>query len=449
MKNQLEEVQSLPEVPAIAHFCSLFHAVLGLNEFPIEQLENALVDCSRPAAVVLKKPAKNEFHGDGSDSQKAAEAAAVAFLDDLLVKLVRGCLPRHAKFIHKHNYLTYTKQLFQTKAEELEEDYGDNKNLLSLMTMENPFEAADNDVEELADLNLAARVRVLRLVTDFRLEAEDIPARLKDMDPDSLRVTPLGEDSRGQIYWYFYGTRLYLEVLRRNQKKKKNEVVESKDKVKGKMKSKETKTTKKQGSSKKKSSSTLLNDDDEEEEESEGPGPGWYLVCQTEADWQRLADRLRHSRKKQDRELLSTLETDFLPEIGRMFAQQEREERLRLLMANKRSSSRIELQQRREQEERQLLEQQLEQQLAMAQQLEEERRADQEKENGPRTKRENRAAQRGGNGDEKVGGVAVAEDREERKRRREAQQDVLRRWQEMEMDHDYLPAKQRRHFHFY
>jgi hypothetical protein len=45
--------------------------------------------------------------------------------------------------------------------------------------------------------------------------------------------------------------------------------------------------------------------------------------------------------------------------------------------------------------------------------------------------------------------AALAENREERKRRREAQQDVLRRWQEMEMDHDYLPAKQKRHFHFY
>ncbi len=45
--------------------------------------------------------------------------------------------------------------------------------------MENPFDVADNDVEELADLSLAARVRVLRMITDYRLGADDIPERLK------------------------------------------------------------------------------------------------------------------------------------------------------------------------------------------------------------------------------------------------------------------------------
>ncbi len=266
---------------------------------------------------------------------------------------------------------------------------------------------------------------------------------LQDMDADSLRVEPVGEDSNGQVYWYFYGTRLYMEATKKRQKKKKTD----EGKIKGK---KEEKAKKKEGS-KKKAVVETVEKEEESEGEEEGPAPGWYLICQTEPDWQRLAERLRSSKKKADKELLETLESNFLPEISRMFAQQEREERLRLLMANKRSSSRID-RLRREQEERQLREQLLDEQLGEAAlQLEEERRrgggGDQEKENGPR-----------GGGAQRVSttkscgeglSAALAENREERKRRREAQQDVLRRWQEMEMDHDYLPAKQKRHFHFY
>jgi hypothetical protein len=81
-----------------------------------------------------------------------------------------------------------TRHGFQAKAEELEEEYtqytgknnnNNNKAILSKLIMENPFDVADNDVEELADLSLAARVRVLRMITDYRLGADDIPERLK------------------------------------------------------------------------------------------------------------------------------------------------------------------------------------------------------------------------------------------------------------------------------
>ena len=63
-------------------------------------------------------------------------------------------------------------------------------------------------------------------------------------------------------------------------------------------------------------------DKEGEEEVAAGPAPGWYLVCQTEADWTGLVDKLRRSKKKADKELHSVLDENFLPDVVKMFADQ-------------------------------------------------------------------------------------------------------------------------------
>ena len=71
------------------------------------------------------------------------------------------------------------------------------------------------------------KVRTLSHLTTLRLGASDVPERLKDLDPDGMRVEPLGEDSDGVVFWYFYGVRLYKEVKagkpKKPRKKKKEE----------------------------------------------------------------------------------------------------------------------------------------------------------------------------------------------------------------------------------
>lgn len=46
---------------------------------------------------------------------------------------------------------------------------------------------------------------------EYRLYAEDSSDLVSHLVDDELRIEPLGKDSRGNIFWYFFGTRLYRE----------------------------------------------------------------------------------------------------------------------------------------------------------------------------------------------------------------------------------------------
>ena len=80
------------------------------------------------------------------------------------------------------------------------------------------------------------------------------------------------------------------------------------------------------------------------------------MACLTLKDWEDLTEKYKKSKKKAEKELYETLSDGFLPEIVKMFAEKEREERRRLmLMAPKRTSSRIE-RKKQEQEEKDRIE---------------------------------------------------------------------------------------------
>merc|ERR1719150_81679 len=108
---------------------------------------------------------------------------ANTLLERLVVLLLRPCLPASiAANTHEGNFSGYLRQLLENKREEAEEE-GHTYDFV------NPFDV--KNIDNFDSLSSHDQVRTLSL------EASDVPEQLKDLDPDGMRVEPLGEDSDG------------------------------------------------------------------------------------------------------------------------------------------------------------------------------------------------------------------------------------------------------------
>ncbi|XP_035765812.1 cat eye syndrome critical region protein 2 homolog [Neolamprologus brichardi] len=279
----VEEIQSWWEVPAIAHFCSLFRTAFNLPDFEIEELEKALSEQD------------------------------LDFLGDLVACLLQGCYQRtditpQAFSSYLDDIISYRWELEEGKPNPLREG---------------PFES----------LPPRTQVELLHRLCDYRLDAADVFDLLKGLDADSLRVEPLGQDGNGALYWYFYGTRMYKE-----------EPVTKKVGKHSYCPSLLLSMTFFVGTSWLYISYSEVESDVPEvktdhELEDLPPTTGrkrgaWSLVCDTEEQWLSLAESIKDKTSPQDRHLYRVISQNFLPEISNMIEHKEREQKQKLLDPN-------------------------------------------------------------------------------------------------------------------
>lgn len=213
---------------------------------------------------------------------------APRLIPEFIVALLRGCdLVKSWPSITTANYQMFLRRLFRHKCEVCFPIQFKGIKINSLYLFQeydiaNPF----NTDTDFHSLSLRTKVVILNYLCDFRLDSADVELITNGFEANSLRIEPLGYDSNGSIYWYFFGTRLYREDFRKSSSSKRGS-----DRI-------------------------------------------WQVICFSEQDWQNLENKFKASRSRKELALHKILSEDFLPNIPVLFKAKEAERRRRYVYKN-------------------------------------------------------------------------------------------------------------------
>ncbi|KAJ3310637.1 hypothetical protein HDV04_004880 [Boothiomyces sp. JEL0838] len=242
----LKILWSMWQFSAISQFFQLFQEGMMLGFIDTEMLESEIINATHDSWII-----------------------------DLQVRLLR--LSTKNRFITPETWIGYLNKEFEKRMTE----------------EERPFKYTEDESFSYTKLSLKERVLTLHFICEMQLE------RLENFRPlglfteiqtTSWRVEPIGKDSKGNIYWLFDDSRLYMESPESPSKKKKGK----------------------------------------KEKEEEDKPTNWSLVCRTAEDWNEFANKFKSSRSALDKQLHRYVNQDLLPLVitdiyNHQVAKEERE----------------------------------------------------------------------------------------------------------------------------
>ncbi|XP_076818134.1 uncharacterized protein LOC143463516 isoform X2 [Clavelina lepadiformis] len=341
----MEELKTWWEVPAIAHFFSLFKSCFSLTDFTIEELEECLLT-------------------DGEDDK------STIFTSRLLTQLLQGCYSNP-----NISVTTYHDTLLHIMKKRWEEEDG----------RVNPLSSANADFHSLPTM---LKVQIIHRLTEYRLDANDVVEKLSGLNPSDLRLEPLGSDRNGSKYWYFFGVRLYKETppAKKPKKRKREAKLKKKELKKMRLHSMETNGPnskllnggfgedsppmdflpaeesshndgftfpglhlfKKKSKKKSKKHKKSKNDSDDEDDASyfsygRLARSKWEVVCYNVNDWKKLARKLGKGESRREEVLRRLITDNFLPNLPKIVEdmEQQRLAKEQMELLPRRSSCRI------------------------------------------------------------------------------------------------------------
>jgi len=354
----MDVIETIWHVPAVVHFVYLFREAYKLPEISYEELEEALLTITGTNELGIESSNVNsEIKNEDPLNQMNRTIYKTTFLTnepkDILVQLIcsllRGCFTSEITY---SNWELYLVKIFDSTDENQTSPFFEKR-------VNNEGNVYDHFIP-FHEQPLEKKAQILYELCEHRLYSKDRPHKIDELEDDELRVEPIGQDSDGCFYWYFFGTRLYKEnpKLARKIEEKKIKINRlQKLELRTLQISKRSKLSNKKNNSLNQTTTNIskvgfTNNEDLKDLKDEAKitmpeisieelQESWSCICKTEQEWIQLTEKFKNSKNTNEKELHNILSENFLPNINQLFIKIEKNNQRKLRFLNQRNSCRL------------------------------------------------------------------------------------------------------------